>query len=54
MKDIETEINLENKLANNSIEEILDEMDKEIANPNSKLLTHEEVFTQLRSRLNDK
>lgn len=54
MKELEMEINLENKFANNSIEEILDEMDKEIANPNSKFLTHEEVFTELRRRLNDK
>jgi len=34
------------------IDEILDEIDKEIANPNTKYYTHDEVFSSIRRRLN--
>lgn len=36
-----------------SEEEILDEMDKEISDPNTKFFTHEEVFSKLRRKLNE-
>lgn len=40
------------KFANVDIEKLLDEIDKEIANPNTKYLTHEEVFSRIRRIIN--
>ena len=34
------------------IEEILDKIDEEIANPDTKYYTHEEVFSMIRKSLN--
>lgn len=39
---------------NTDLEKVLEEMDREIANPNTKFLTHEEVFSRLRRELNEK
>ena len=53
MKQIDIEKALEAKFGNVNIEEILEEMDKEIENPNTKFVTHEEVFSKLRGNLNE-
>ena len=36
-----------------SIEKALDEADKEAENPNTKYLTHEEIFNKLRRNLDE-
>ena len=38
---------------NDYIEKALDEADKEAENPNTKYLTHEEVFGEIRRKLNE-
>ncbi|MCI8519797.1 MAG: type II toxin-antitoxin system Phd/YefM family antitoxin [Clostridia bacterium] len=38
---------------NEYIEKALDEADKEAENPNTKYLTHEEVFGKIRRKLNE-
>ncbi len=38
---------------NDYIEKALDEADKEAENPNTKYLTHEEVFGKIRRKLNE-
>ena len=38
---------------NEYIEKALDESDEEYENPNTKYLTHEEVFNKLRRKLNE-
>ena len=53
ISEVESEKKLEEKFGNVDIEKILDEMDAEIANPNTKFLTHEEVFSKLRGKLNE-
>lgn len=49
---IEIEGALKDKFSNVDIKKVLDEMDKEIASKNVKYLTHEEVFGELRRKLN--
>lgn len=53
MRDIDIEKALEEKFGKNDVEKVLAEMDEEIANPNTEYLTHEEVFSKLRGRIND-
>ena len=53
MKEIDIERALEAKFGNADIEKVLDEMDKEIANPDIEFMTHEEVFSKLRRKLNE-
>ena len=53
INEIENERALEERFRNVDIEKILDDMDEEIANPNIKFLTHEEVFSKLRGKLNE-
>ena len=53
MKEIDMERALEAKFGNVDIEKVLDEMDKEIANPDIEFMTHEEVFSKLRRKLNE-
>lgn len=50
----EVEQAMEEKYKNIDIEKIEDEMDKEMADKNVKYLTHEEVFGELRRKLNEK
>ena len=45
IKDVGLEKAISEKFSNIEIETILDEMDKEIENTNTKFLTHEEVFS---------
>ena len=52
MKEIDIERALEAKFGNVDIEELLDKVDEEIANPNTKFLTHEEVFSNARKIIN--
>ena len=42
------------KFGNVDIEKLLDETEKEIDNPNTEYLTHEEVFSSLKKLINDK
>lgn len=53
LKQIDVEKAIEAKFGNIKLEDILNELDSELENPNTKLLTHEEVFTQIRRKLND-
>ena len=53
MKELEIERALEERLGNVDIEKILDEMDEEISNSNTKFLTHKEVFSKLRRKLDE-
>jgi len=53
IKEIEFERALEERFGNVNIEKMLDEMDEEIANANTKFLTHEEVFSRLRRKINE-
>lgn len=53
MREIDIEKALEEKFGKNDIEKVLEEMDEEIANQNTEYLTHEEVFSKLRGRIND-
>lgn len=54
MKEINFERAIEEQFGNADIEKILDEMDEEMDNPNAKYLTHEEVFSKLRGKVNEK
>ena len=54
MKEIDKDKALQERFGNIDIEKILDEMDEEISNPDIKYLTHEEVFSKLRGKTNDK
>ena len=53
LKDVGLEKAISEKFSNIEIETILDEMDKEIEDTNTKFLTHEEVFSKLRGKLNE-
>lgn len=50
VEDVLNEANKDTADAN--IEKILDEMDAEIANSNTKFYTHEEIFSKIRRRIN--
>ena len=53
MNEIGFERAMEEEFGNVDIEAILDEADREAADPNTKYLTHEEVFGELRRKLNE-
>ena len=53
MNEIGFERAMEEEFGNVDIEKVLDEIDEEIADPNTKFLTHEEVFGELRRKLNE-
>lgn len=53
LNEIDMERALEMKFGNVDIERVLDEIDEEIANPNVKYLTHEEVFSNIRRILDE-
>ena len=54
MKEIDIARVLVAKFGSVDVEKVLDEMDEEIANPNTKFLTHEEVFSKLRRKMDGK
>ena len=53
MNEIGMESALESRFGEVDVEKILDEADEESNNPNTKYLTHEEVFGELRRKLNE-
>jgi len=53
LNEIDMERALEMRFGNVDIEKVLDEIDEEIANPNVKYLTHEEVFSNIRRILDE-
>ena len=53
IEKIELDKELEAKFGKDNIDEILDEMDKEIKDSKMKFLTHEEVFQELRRKLSE-
>ena len=54
MKQLDIEKAIEAKFGDTKLEDILNELDNEIDNPNTELLTHDELFTKLRRKLNGK
>ncbi len=44
---------LEERFGEEDMEKVIDELEKQIENPDTKFLTHEEVFGKIRRRLND-
>jgi len=54
MKEIDMEKALEEKFGNVDINKILEEAEKELDNPNTKYMTHEEVFSKLRRTMDGK
>lgn len=54
MKQANLDKALEVKFNDTNIEKVIEEMDEEIANDKSDLLSHEEVFTKLRRKLDEK
>ena len=53
IKEVDLERALEERFKKTNIEKVLDEIDDEISNPNTKFLTHEEVFSKLRRQPNE-
>ncbi len=53
MQEFEREKNVEEKFGDLDFEKILDEIEKEIDELNTKVLEHEEVFAKLRKKIND-
>ncbi len=53
MQEFEREKNAEEKFGDLDFEKILDEIEKEIDELNTKVLEHEEVFAKLRKKIND-
>ena len=53
MKLLDIEKALEAKFGNIKIEDVLNELDNELENPNTEYLTHDEVFNKIRRKLND-
>lgn len=52
MKQLNIEKALEAKFGNTNLEEILNELDEEIENPNTEYLNHDELFAKIRRKLN--
>lgn len=48
VKEIELQNKLEERFGEVDMEKVIDEMEKEIEDPNTKFLTHEEVFSKTR------
>lgn len=53
IQEFEREKNAEEKFGDLDFEKILDEIEKEIDELNTKVLEHEEVFAKLRKKIND-
>lgn len=51
-KEIEMQNKLEERFGGQDMEKIIDELEKQIENPDAKFLTHEEVFGKARRILN--
>ena len=47
-KEIEMQNKLEERFGEKDMEKIIDELEKQIENPDTKFLTHEEVFGKAR------
>lgn len=54
IKNAELEKKLEEKFGNVDIEKLLDESEKELNNSNTKYLTHNEVFSKVRAKIDEK
>lgn len=54
LKEIDMERALEARFGNVDVEAALDEADKQAEDPNTKYLTHEEVFGRIRRKFNDR
>lgn len=54
MEQIDEERALETRFGNVDVEKALDEAEEELDNPNTKYLTHEEVFSKARRIVNGK
>ena len=52
-KEIELQNKLEERFGNSDMERFLEELEQQIKNPNTKFLTHDEVFDKIRRKLND-
>ena len=52
MKQLDIEKAIEAKFGNVKLEDVLNELDEEIENPNTEYLTHDEVFTKIRRKVN--
>ncbi len=52
IKEIEMQNKLEERFGEQDMEKIIDELEKQIENPDAKFLTHEEVFGKARRILN--
>ncbi len=52
LNEIDMERALELKFGNVDIDKLLDETEKELEDPNTKYLTHDEVFSKLRRIIN--
>ena len=53
IKEIELQNKLEERFGDGNMEKFLEEIERQIENPNTKFLTHEEVFGEIRRKLND-
>ena len=53
LDELEIDRAMQAKFGDVDLKKILKEMDEEIANPNTKYLTHEEVFGKLRRMLDE-
>jgi PHD/YefM family antitoxin component YafN of YafNO toxin-antitoxin module len=54
VEELEIDEAIQEKFDGDNLEKILDEIDEEIKEKNTKYLTHEEVFSELKRRLNEK
>ena len=52
IEEIEMQHKLEERFGEDDMEKIIDELEKQIENPDTKFLTHEEVFEKARRILN--
>ncbi len=52
IKEIEMQNKLEERFGKQDMEKIIDQLEKQIENPDTKFLTHEEVFGKARRILN--
>ena len=52
MKQLNIEKAIEAKFGNVKLEDVLNEIDKQIDNPNTEYLNHDELFTKIRRKLN--
>ena len=53
IQEMEMQHKLEERFGDYNMEKMIDELEKQIENPDTKFLTHEEVFGRIRRRLND-